>query len=304
MDVLVRGYARLTPLAHLHLPSTSPGIFQRVHEVLLNEILLDPHLQAYPPAPEYQLKFWKWALQELEALIGDEVSAHHLYGVALRDWAVGQDTEIDARIYDRLVELVQSTPSSQSLTGTSLPPSLSYFTHYLGLSSGAPNAIRRITLLESRTTIEQGTTGLKTWPAAHALAEWLEKHPGRLQPFCSPISNLTMLYHLIERVAGKRILELGSGVGYLGLVAAAIQLDSPVEGDPEPSVWLTDLNSVVLSRCQDNLDLPCSTLRGFIMNFNAVTDLQTRHPCTNTYTSGSWIGSRQWTWMGYLPYVS
>ena len=105
-------------------------------------------------------------------------------------------------------------------------------------------------------------------------------------------------------MAGKRILELGSGVGYLGLVAAAIQLDNPAEGDPEPSIWLTDVNSVVLSRCRDNLDLPCSTLRGLLANFNAVTDLQTRHPGTSACTSGSWIGSRQWTRMGYLPYVS
>lgn len=32
-------------------------------------------------------------------------------------------------------------------------------------------------------TIEQGTTGLRTWPAAHALAAWLGKHPGWLLPF-------------------------------------------------------------------------------------------------------------------------
>ena len=179
MDALVRAYARLTPLVHLRLPSASPGVFQRIHDELLNEILLGPHLRAYPPAPEYQLKFWKWALAELEALIGDEVSVYHPYGFALRNCIVGQDTEIDARMYDRLVELVQSTPSSQSLTGTSVPPSPSYVTHYLRLRSGAPNAIHRITLLESRTTIEQGTTGLKTWPAAHALAEWLGNHPGR-----------------------------------------------------------------------------------------------------------------------------
>ena len=81
-----------------------------------------------------------------------------------------------------------------------------------------------------------------------------------------------MLCYLIERVVGKRILELGSGVGYLGLVAAAIQLDNPVEGDPEPSIWLTDVNNIVLSRCRDNLNLPCSKLRGFLVNFNAVTD--------------------------------
>lgn len=81
-------------------------------------------------------------------------------------------------MYDHLMELIQSTPSSQLLTGDSVPPSPSYVTYYSRLPSEASNAIHRTTLLESRTTIERGTTGLRTWPAAHALAAWLRKHPG------------------------------------------------------------------------------------------------------------------------------
>ena len=81
MDNLVQEYARLTPPPHLRLPSTT---FDRVHDVLLNGILLDSHLRAYPPAPEYQLRFWKWAIQELEALLGDEVNLQVLNRVALR----------------------------------------------------------------------------------------------------------------------------------------------------------------------------------------------------------------------------
>jgi len=101
-----------------------------------------------------------------------------------------------------------------------------------------PNVIHRVTLLESRTTIEQGTTGLRTWPAAYTLAAWLGKYP--------------------ERVLGKRVLELGSGVGYLGLVIAAIQLNTPNQEGPDSSIWLTDVNNIVLSRCRDNLNLPCN----------------------------------------------
>lgn len=78
-------------------------------------------------------------------------------------------------------------------------------------------------------------------------------------------------YRLVERVRGKRIFELGSGVGYLGLVVAAIQLDTPDIENPEHSIWLTDVNNVVLSRCRDNLDLPCSTSRGPLMNLNVIT---------------------------------
>ncbi|KAF9785712.1 hypothetical protein BJ322DRAFT_1055945 [Thelephora terrestris] len=221
---LVRAYALLAPLAHLQFPPALPGAFTRVHDALLNEILLDPHLRAYPPATEYQLKFWKWAVQGLEALLGDE------------------DSEIDVRIYDRLMELIQSAPNSQSPTKDLTLPSPSYVTHYLRLYPDTPNVTRRVTLLESRAIIEQGTTGLKTWPAAHVLAEWLGKHP--------------------EHVRGKRVLELGCGVGYLGLVVAEIQLSATELENPESSIWLTDVNDVVLSRCRENVNLPCNASSG------------------------------------------
>ena len=86
-------------------------------------------------------------------------------------------------MYEHLMELIQSVPGSQLLTGGSAPPPPSYVTHYLRLSPETPNTIHRVTLLESRTTIEQGTTGLRTWPAAYALATWLGKHPGLLRLF-------------------------------------------------------------------------------------------------------------------------
>jgi hypothetical protein len=182
---LVRAYALLAPLAHLQFPPALPGAFTRVHDALLNEILLDPHLRAYPPATEYQLKFWKWAVQGLEALLGDEVSLQVLYRAAPHDSAIVQDSEIDVRIYDRLMELIQSAPNSQPPTEDLTLPSPSYVTHYLRLYPDTPNVTRRVTLLESRAIIEQGTTGLKTWPAAHVLAEWLGKHPGLVQSFTS-----------------------------------------------------------------------------------------------------------------------
>lgn len=262
---LVREYARLTPPAHLQPSPAFAGAFNRVHDVLLHEILLDPHLRAYPPAPEYQLKFLKWAVQELETLLGDE------------------DSEIDQRIYDRLVELIQSTPNSQLPARGLSPPSPSYITHYLRLSPDAPDTIHRVTLLESRTTVEQGTTGLKTWPAAHTLAGWLGEHP--------------------EHVKGKRVLELGCGVGYLGLVVAAIQLNAREQGNSQSSIWLTDVNDVVLSRCRENLNLPCSELRKLLTNTNMIPCWQMHLPGTKIYNSGSWIGFWHCTQMEVLPCV-
>lgn len=54
----------------------------------------------------------------------------------------------------------------------------------------------------------------------------------------------------------KRILELGSGIGFLGSVMASLQLlERPL--DPG-TLWLSDINDSVLARCRDNTRLPCS----------------------------------------------
>lgn len=42
------------------------------------------------------------------------------------------------------------------------------------------NNSRRSTLFEARTTIESGTTGLRTWTASFILAEYLMLNPGKL----------------------------------------------------------------------------------------------------------------------------
>ena len=60
-----------------------------------------------------------------------------------------------------------------------------------------------------------------------------------------------------EIVHGKRILELGSGVGLLGMVTAAVQKGGS-DGPGKSCVYLTDVRSDVLERCQNNVDLPCS----------------------------------------------
>jgi hypothetical protein len=41
----------------------------------------------------------------------------------------------------------------------------------------------RVTLLESRTTIEAGTTGMRTWQASLVLGEWLLYNPGIVRLF-------------------------------------------------------------------------------------------------------------------------
>ncbi len=55
-------------------------------------------------------------------------------------------------------------------------------------------------------------------------------------------------------MVGKRVLELGSGTGFLGIVIASIQVPSPSPG----ALWLTDVEESVLNRCRENVQLQCS----------------------------------------------
>ncbi|RXW17043.1 hypothetical protein EST38_g8819 [Candolleomyces aberdarensis] len=94
--------------------------------------------------------------------------------------------------------------------------------------------------------IEAGTTGLRTWTAAFFLAQYLLQNP--------------------DIVLQKRVLELGSGIGFTGIVVGTVQVLSQAQGSPLPKLWLTDVDETVLSVCRRNVDLSCnlSSLHGNI----------------------------------------
>ncbi|KAI9057779.1 hypothetical protein FKP32DRAFT_1583224 [Trametes sanguinea] len=230
-DVL-RAYAALLPPRSFELADVAFGTLQGF---LLSHILLNPHFRDFPPSKQYQLSFWKWAIDRLEQ------SAHDISrGLLQRELY----DEVDERIYTHHVGLIQDLSSyvlywqyRQSL-GTSVP-SPSYVT-YLWASVNPPvepvyPGYASATLLESRTTIESGTTGLRTWSASLLLAQHLLAHPGLIQ--------------------GRRVLELGCGAGFLAVVAASVQLEHSMAAG---SLWLTDVNEHVLSRCEHNLRLRCN----------------------------------------------
>jgi 16S rRNA G1207 methylase RsmC len=58
-----------------------------------------------------------------------------------------------------------------------------------------------------------------------------------------------------EIIHNCRVLELGSGAGFLGLVVAELQLDA---NPKNCSLTMTDVHSEVLSRCRNNFQLSCS----------------------------------------------
>ncbi|KAI6048007.1 putative methyltransferase-domain-containing protein [Pisolithus marmoratus] len=199
---VLQAYSALVPPRNLAIPPTFS--FSDVHNFLLNDRI-----------------FWKWALEKLENLSGNE-----------------EDNEIDERMYQHYTTLIPSVCANAL-------PSDSYITHYwkppdstFSSDAEVEPTYETITLLESRTTIAAGTTGLRTWRASFALAQYLIEHTGL--------------------VAHRAVLELGSGTGFLGIVVACLQLRFDLTSANPPAIYLTDVNPYVLDRCQSNMKLPCN----------------------------------------------
>ncbi|OCH95682.1 hypothetical protein OBBRIDRAFT_871167 [Obba rivulosa] len=218
-DVL-RAYAALYPPRLLQFPREFK--FHQVHNFLVDSILLNRHFQEYPPSAQYQASFWKWAIDRLEN-----------YGE--------EDIELDERLYAHHIALMTEASSGASI-GLAPPPE-SYVTYMWKAGELANGAVypgyESATLLESRTMIESGTTGYRTWTASLSLAQYLTAYP--------------------ELVQGKRVLELGSGSGFLGIAISALQSQPDLSDAQFAALWLTDLTEDVLQRCSRNITLPCNT---------------------------------------------
>lgn len=70
---LVKQFCSLTLPKFLSFPSGLPA--PTIQEFLIQAILLNPHIQKYPPARQYQKSFWKWFISNLECILTDEVCA-------------------------------------------------------------------------------------------------------------------------------------------------------------------------------------------------------------------------------------
>lgn len=119
-------------------------------------------------------------------------------------------------------------------------PSQSYKTYIWCRTSNESDANEKdyhyTTLLESGTTIENGTTGMRTWSASLLLSQFIISNP--------------------EIVVGKRVLELGCGMGLLGAIVADQQLSFSTSTSTCGSICLTDVDERVLSRCRENMEIP------------------------------------------------
>lgn len=102
------------------------------------------------------------------------------------------------------------------------PPPDSYMTYYWKPSSSLASSNRKnyetITLLESRTTIESGTTGLRTWCASFVLASYLIANAGMVDTHCHSLTNLHISSCKQKRFMIKRSSSLVAGPVFLGLL--------------------------------------------------------------------------------------
>jgi len=87
-------------------------------------------------------------------------------------------------------------------------------------------------ILEDKSMISKGTTGLRTWEASLRLAEYFIQNPTLCQ--------------------NKNIIELGSGIGFLSLICAKLNAKS---------VIATDVNSDVMQRLRQNIKSNLSILK-------------------------------------------
>lgn len=158
-------------------------------EIFMNLTFLDPLILKNPIKYEYQTTCLKTIIKLLE---------------------VQKDLEVNDVIYETYCRLSASSLSQEDFC----------YKHYI-LNDTV------ITLKESASFISNGTTGLCSWQAAKALAEWI-------------IMNKDIFKE-------KTVLELGSGTGLLGIVTAKVC--------PVKRINLSDCHPVVLRVLEDNVKI-------------------------------------------------
>ncbi|XP_062138294.1 protein-lysine N-methyltransferase EEF2KMT [Drosophila sulfurigaster albostrigata] len=119
---------------------------------------------------------------------------------------------------------------------------------------------QHITLRESNSFVSEGTTGLCTWEAALALADYLLQHANLL--------------------AGKHVLELGAGAGLLGILLKHRSLQLQVG-----QVLLTDGSAPCVQLMRHNIAL----------NFKDVDDVVATPQCAEL----RWNRVAQFEWSKY-----
>ncbi|KAG7562399.1 hypothetical protein FFLO_02179 [Filobasidium floriforme] len=175
----------------------------------------------YPPASDYQRKFWKLLVAALDVELRD-------------DRAVEEELELDDRIAEHYTELIFQSTNPLDVPG---PSYKTYIYNTSPYSAGSnfvpPSEEKAITLLEAQTTIEAGSTGLRTWTASLHLATLLSLDDSLLDPPFPPIGAPSGSSTPSSRPTGRtNLLELGAGTGFLSCFLAQTG---------RRTIWATDI---------------------------------------------------------------
>lgn len=181
---------------------------------------------------EYDRSFLKHLVKHIESAIetcSEEDAAW--MSIPQVDWVV------DDFILERYISLLSQPTSTNAVCGSTAPltsVSKRYFpVSRSSMTHSLLGTCDFVLSLEEGKAISQGTTGLKTWEASLRLAAYLVQHP----------------HHCTSKM---RIVELGSGAGFLGLVCARLVR---ADGGQMSNIYLTDLDGQVLERLQDSVHL-------------------------------------------------
>ncbi|KAJ3283704.1 Protein fam86a [Rhizoclosmatium sp. JEL0117] len=167
---------------------------------VLSATVQHPLAVAFPPPQRYITLFLKQLIARIEGqriLAGEE-----------------EDEELGVCIDDLL-----ETFMAYMTTGNNETDSMSYRSYSMTIDSEDVDPLY-VTLAEHSQTISNGTTGLRTWPAALKLVSHLISAKQLMKP--------------------KKVLELGCGVGLAGIACGVLGLASSIEfTDVDPTVLAT-----------------------------------------------------------------
>ncbi|KAF8942334.1 hypothetical protein BGZ47_006577 [Haplosporangium gracile] len=148
--------------------------------------------------------------------------------------------DVSDDLFEVFTDLMMTTPKRPEDGGPPLKPCFKSY-------SLNKSCNKVVTVMEEQTTISAGTTGLRTWEASYWLAEHFIAHP--------------------ELLAGKNVVDVGCGVGFLGIACALLGAKKVV---------LTDGNHDVLTMAQQNIrynNVPCPTT-ATLLDWESFTDEQ------------------------------
>ncbi|SPO25903.1 uncharacterized protein UTRI_03268 [Ustilago trichophora] len=229
--ILIQYEARIPPRSSSFVwPSHS--ILLRIQGDLDQDLFENSKFEA---TLRYRTLFLRELCARLDAAVQEECAMLRTQGVDEID-----HPEMDAALLERYVEVMASGSAGVASITPGSAPDTEFTTHYWSGSAsaladteaGLLNNYAKVTIREEGSAISKGTTGLRTWEAGLRLAGHL-------------ISEPTMI-----TAPGTRILELGSGAGFVGAVCATQQIMSK---HSDVHTFLTDMPGQVVARIRDTL---------------------------------------------------